>query len=187
MELSQVKREILEALLLHQKPVKAAQVAEEMRKERPAVQMHLIGLTKAGYATSPLKGQYLISETGKNALGVNEINKEKASTILAHRSVDKAFHFYDGIGKPSNIYAHNLPEFCDKINKVSLESLEFHLSRGDFEAWFKSLGDLELAKKIASLRGSKVKEAELKVKLLEIVENRCMDLSRIVDHSGSST
>ena len=27
-------------------------------------------------------------------------------------------------------------------------SLEFHLKRGDFEAWFKGLGDEELAKKI---------------------------------------
>jgi DNA-binding transcriptional ArsR family regulator len=136
MDLSQVKREILEALLLHQKPVKAAQVAEETKKERPAVQMHLIGLTKAGYTTSPVKGLYIISEAGKNALGVNEINKDKASAILAHRSADKAFHFYGGIGKPLNLYAHNLPEFCDKITKVSLESLEFHLSREDFEAWF---------------------------------------------------
>ena len=67
MDLSQIKCEVLEALLLHQNPVKAEQVAKEMGKERPAVQMHLIGLTKAGYVQSPLKGQYLISEEGKES------------------------------------------------------------------------------------------------------------------------
>jgi predicted transcriptional regulator len=179
MDLSQIKLEVLEALLVHQEPVKADQVAKEMGKERPAIQMHLIGLTKAGYAQSPLKGQYQITNEGKKALGLNEIDKEKASTILAPTVVDKAFHFYCGIGKPLNIYAHNLQEFCDKIDKVPLESLEFHSTRGDFESWFVSLGDLDLAKKAAFLRESNTKEKNLSLKLREIVENRCKLLLKI--------
>jgi predicted transcriptional regulator len=184
MDLSQIKCEVLEALLLHEKPVKADQVAREMGKERPAVQMHLIGLTKAGYAQSPVKGQYLISETGRKALGLNEINRENASTILA-RTSDKAFHFYNGIGKPLNIYAHDLQEFCSKVGKVGLDSLKFHLKRGDFEAWFKSLGDSELAKKVVLLGESNVKEEELSAKLREIVENRCKLLSKIAGNTNS--
>ncbi len=185
MDLSQIKCEVLEALLLHQNPVKAEQVAKEMGKERPAVQMHLIGLTKAGYVQSPLKGQYLISEEGKKALGLHEISKEKAAAILS-RSSDKAFHFYREIGKPLNIYAHDLQEFCNKISKAGNESLEFHLNRGDFEAWFKSLGDSELARKFALLRESKVKEEELSTKLREIVESRCKLLSKIAGNTNSS-
>jgi hypothetical protein len=185
MGLSQIKCEVLEVLLLHQKPVKAEQVAKEIGKERPAVQMHLIGLTKAGYAQSPLKGHYLISETGKEALGLHEMNKEKASMILARIS-DKAFHFYCGMGKPLNIYAHDLQDFCNKVGKVGIESLQFHLNRGDFEAWFKSLGDLELAKKVLLLRESKVTEEELSVKLREIVESRCKLLSKIAGNTNLS-
>jgi hypothetical protein len=185
MDLSQIKCEVLEALLIHEKPVKAEQVAKEMGKERPAVQMHLIGLTKSGYALSPVKGHYLISEAGKKVLGLHEISKEKASTILA-RTSDKAFHFYCGIGKPLNIYAHDLQEFSHKVGKVDVESLEFHLKRGDFEAWFKSLGDSELAKKVELLKESNVKKEELNVKLREIVEARCKQLSKIAGNTNQS-
>jgi len=179
MDLSPVKCEILEALLFYEKPVKAAQVAKDIGKEIPSVQMHLIGLTKMGFAESPLKGNYLISKNGKKAVGLNEITKEEALSILAQTPRDKAFHFYSGIGKPLNLYAHNLLEFCDKIGKVSLDSIEFHLNRGDFEAWFKSMGDLELAKKTALLKERKINAEELGFRLHVIIENRCSDLSKI--------
>ena len=181
MDLSPVKCEVLEALLLHDKPVKAAQLAKEMQKDFPAIQMHLIGLTKMGYVDSPQKGQYLISANGKKALEMPEPTKEKALAILASVHREKAFHFYAGIGKPVNIYAHNLPEFFDKVDQVKLDSVEFHLSRGDFEAWFKSLGDMELAKKTALLKTRKMKPEEMKAKLRELVESRCLELSKIAE------
>lgn len=186
MDLSPAKCEILEALLLHDKPVKAAQLAKDMGKEFPAVQMHLIGLVKMGYAESPQKGQYIISANGKKALGLPETTKETAQKILAKTPPERAFHFYAGIGKPLNIYVHDLLEFCDKVSQVKAESVEFHLSRGDFEAWFKSLGDLELAKKTALLKKKKMEAEEFRVKLRELVEARCMVLSKIVGHSAPS-
>jgi hypothetical protein len=172
MDLSPAKHEILEALFLHDKPVKAAQLAKEMGKEFPAVQMHLIGLVKMGDAESPQKGQYLISVNGKKALGLPEITREKAKKILAKAPSEKAFHFYAGIGKPLNVYAHDLLEFCDKVSQVEAESVEFHLSRGDFEAWFNALGDEELARKIALLKGRKMKAEELREKIREFTANR---------------
>ena len=55
--------------------------------------------------------------------------------------------------QPLNMHAHNLRDFSDKIDKVRRSrQLEFHLKRGDFEAWFKGLGDEELAKKMAMLK-----------------------------------
>ena len=184
MDLTPAKCEILDALSFHDKPVKAAQLAKEMGKEFPAVQMHLIGLAKMGYADSPQKGQYLISANGKKALDLPEITREKALTILAQTPPDVAFHFYAGIGKPLNIYAHDLLEFCGKVSQVKAESVEFHLSRGDFEAWFKSLGDIELAKKTALLKKKKTKAEEMTVKLRELVEDRCVVLSKIVGQSA---
>ena len=184
MDLSLPKREILEALLLHDKPVKAAWIASEMGKEFPAVQMHLIGLTKMAYAESPQKGQYLISANGKKALGLPEVTKEKAFAILAQTPHERAFHFYAGIGKPLNIYAHDLLEFCDKVTQVNAESIVFHLNRGDFEAWFKSLDDLELAKKTALIKERKMIAEELRVKLRELAENRCIVLAKMVGQAA---
>jgi hypothetical protein len=179
MDLSPAKYEILEALLLHYKPVKAVQLAKELGKEFPAVQMHLIGLVKIGHAESPQKGQYFISANGKKALGLPETTKEKAQKILAKATSNEAFHFYAGIGKPLNVYAHDLLEFCDKVSQVRAESVEFHLNRGDFEVWFKALGDVELAKKIALLNGRKMKAEELQEKIREITANHYACLSRV--------
>jgi DNA-binding transcriptional ArsR family regulator len=180
MSLSPEKREILETMLLHDKPVSAAQIAKESGKKFPSVMMHLIGLTRMGYANSPEKGQYAITEKGKEVLGMPEINKEIARAILADTSRDKAFHFYAGIGKPLSLYAHSLKDFCDKILKVSVDSIEFHVNRGDFEAWFAGLGDVELARKTALLKEKKMVGEELRRKLYEIVENRCIILAGLV-------
>ena len=179
MSLSPIKREILETMLLNDNPAKAAQIAKETGKEFPSVMMHLIGLTRMEYANSPEKGQYAITEKGKKALGIPEINKENASAILAHLPRDKAFHFYAGIGKPLNLYAHSLQDFCDKILKVNAYSIEFHVNRGDFEAWFAGLGDVELAKKTALLKEKKMAGEELCRKLHEIIENRCIVLAKL--------
>jgi hypothetical protein len=178
MDLSPAKCEILEALLLHDKPVKAAQLAKDMGKEFPAVQMHLIGLAKMGYADSPQKGQYILSTNGKKILDLPEITKEKAQKILAKTPPDKAFHFYAAVGKPLNQSAHSLQEFSDKIATVKVETIEFHMNRGDFKAWFNALGDAELSKKTALLKEKKLAGEELRSKLRDIVETRCKALSQ---------
>jgi len=183
LDLTQVKLEILESLLLHDKPVKAAQIAKELGKDAPATQMHLIGLTRMGLAETPAKGQYKISGKGKTALGLPEVSKEKALEILGQTPRDKAFHFYTGIGKPLHVYAHDLLDFCDKIAKVSIDSVDFHFERGDFEAWFKALGDMELVKKIALLKNQKITGEELRSRIRSIVENQCIDLSEKVGQS----
>ncbi len=187
MDFSPVKREILEALLLHEKPAKAAEVAKEILKEQRAVQMHLIGLVKMGYAESPQKGHYIISENGKKALGLQELTKENALSILAQTPRDKAFHFYIGIGKPLNIYAHDLLEFCDQVNKVNADSIKFHTERGDFETWFVALGDIELATRISLLKRRKLSGEETRQRIREIVENRCIMLSKIVGQNVPSS
>lgn len=172
MSLSPTRREILETLLLHDKPVKVAQIAAETGKKFPSTMMHVVGLTRMGYAYSPEKGAYNITEKGKKALGIPEIDKEAAKAILADLPQDKTFHFYKCLGKPLNCHAHSLQDFCTKLLEVSAESIEFHLNRGDFEAWFKCLGDPELARKTALLKEKRLSGEELRTRLHEIAESR---------------
>ena len=106
--------------------------------------------------------------------------------ILAQTPRDKAFHFYAGIGKPLNLYAHDLLEFCNKIGNVNTDSIEFHMNRGDFEAWFKALGDLELAKKTALLKERKLSAEELRQRIRETLENRCIALSKMAGQTVPS-
>ncbi|MCW4009780.1 MAG: DUF5752 family protein [Candidatus Bathyarchaeota archaeon] len=184
MDLSPVKLEILEALLLHEKPVKAVEIAGETGKERPAVQMHLIGLVRMGYAESPAKGCYLISENGKKALGLPQVTKDLALKILGQTPHNKTFHFYTDIGKPLNIHAQDLLDFREKIGKINADSIMFHFSRGDFEAWFSSLGDAELAKETGLLKSKRLPVEKLREKIHELVESRCVKLSKAMEQAS---
>lgn len=185
MSLSPVKYEILATMLLLDKPERATCIAQEVGKDFPSVMMHIIGLTRMGYATSPEKGLYAITEKGKKALGVPEINKENAQAILSQVPPDKSFHFYADIGKPLNLHADSLQDFRDKLLKVDDESINFHMNRGDFEAWFAGLGDAELAKKAVLLKEKKMGGEEMRRRLHEIVANRCTVLASMAEHTVS--
>jgi hypothetical protein len=177
MNLSPTKFEILESMLLFDKPVRVTLIANEIGKEFPSVMMHIIGLTRMGYTVSPVKGEYALTEKGKRALGIPEVDRENAKKLLEPVSFDRSFHFYIDIGKPLDLYAQGLQEFSEKILKASIDSVKFHKNRGDFEAWFTGLGDVELAKKVALLKEGKNDEEELRQKLHDIVEKRCMVLA----------
>lgn len=179
MSLSPVKKEILETLLRNDKAMKAMDVAKESGKEFPPVMMHILGLVRMGYVSSPEKGLYAITKKGKEALQMPEISKEKAEAILAYAPHDKAFHFYAGVGKPLNLHAHSLRDFANKVEKAPLESLQFHMNRSDFEAWINGLGDADLAKKVASLKEKNVVGEDLRSQLHEIVEQRYIELAKL--------
>jgi hypothetical protein len=187
MNLPPTKYEILETMLLHGSPLRAAQAAKEMGKEFPSIMMHIIGLSRLGYINSPEKGLYTITEKGKKALGIPEIKTENAKTILMQLPHGKSFQFYASVGKPLSFNAHGLQDFRNKILKAEVGSIEFHLSRGDFEAWFAGLGDVELAKKAALLEEKKIGGEELRRKLHDIVANRFIVLARIAGHMISPT
>lgn len=179
MALSPVRRLVLETLWMLNKPVKATEVAAEVGLGFPSVMMHIIGLVKMGYADAVKKGYYTITEKGRKVLGFPEIGKENAQQILSYLPLEKSFHFYADIGKPLGVHAASLKDFCDKIPKVDIVSIEFHLNRGDFEAWFAGLGDVELARKTLLLRERRVTGEQLRKKLHEIVMNRCEELAKI--------
>jgi hypothetical protein len=179
MSLSPIKQEILESMLLCEKPQKAVDIAKEAKKEFQPVMMHLLGLQRMGYVSSPEKGLYIITEKGKRTLGIPETTKEKAAAILAYAPHDKAFHFYATVDKPLSLHAHNLRDFTTKIDRADAVSLEFHLKRGDFENWFKGLGDEELAKKTVMLKQRNAVGEDLRKRLRCIVEQRYLELAKL--------
>jgi hypothetical protein len=179
MSLSPIKQEILESMLLCEKPQKAMDIAKDTKKEFQPAMMHLLGLQRMGYVTSPEKGLYIITEKGKRVLGIPETTKEKAAAILAYAPHDKAFHFYATVDKPLSLHAHNLRDFTSKIDRADAVSLEFHLKRGDFENWFRGLGDEELAKKTILLKQRNLTGEELRGKLQFITKQRYLELAKL--------
>ena len=179
MSLSPIKKEILENMLLNEKPLKAMEIAKEAKKEFQPVMMHLLGLIRMGYVNSPEKGRYLITVRGKRAVGVPETTKEKAMAILAYSPHNKAFNFYVTVGKPLSLHAHNLKDFTNKLDRADVASIEFHMQRGDFEVWFKGLGDGELAKKTFLLKQRNLVEEDLRTRLRGIVERRYFELTKL--------
>jgi predicted transcriptional regulator len=183
LSLSPIKQEILETMLLNDKPMKALDIAKEAKKEYQPVNMHLLGLIKMGYVSLPEKGLFVITEKGKRFLGLAETTKEKAAAIIAYAPHDKAFNFYVTVGKPLSLHAHSLRDFANKLDRADVASVEFHLQRGDFEAWFKGIGDEELAKKTALLKKRVLVGEDLRVQLRGIVEQRYLELAKL---SGQS-
>ncbi len=179
MSLSPLKLEILETMLVIGKPLKAAQIASENKTEFPPTMMHLLGLTRMGYVTSPQKGLYVLSDEGKKVLGIPPTTKEAAKAILAYAPHDKSFNFYLGVDKPLHMHAHSLYDFANKLAKIDIKSIEFHTSRGDFEAWFKCIGDQELAKAAAIIKERKIVGDKLRTVLHDVVEQRCNDLMKL--------
>jgi len=179
MSISHLKRLILETMWVLDKPSKASEIAKETGLGFPSVMMHIIGLTRMGCAESPKKGYYSITKNGKKTLGFPEVDKEKAGGILAYLPIEKSFHFYADIGKSLSVHAASLQDFCDKILRIDVGSIEFHTHRGDFETWFMGIGDVELARKTLLIREQKISGDELRKKLYEVVKNRYEELDKI--------
>ncbi len=186
MSTSPVKRLILETMWVLDKPAKATEIAKDTGVNFPSVMMHILGLAKSGHVEMPDKGLYVITEKGKKMLGLPGVNKEKASEILAYLPLEKSFHFYVDYGKPLGVNAASLQDFCEKITNVDLSSVEFHSSRGDFEAWFMGLGDVELARKALLIREQKMAGESLRRKLHDAVGSRFEELSKIRKQTDSN-
>ena len=116
-------------------------------------------LAKAGFLRKVGSG-YGVSEKGKAVL--------KASAPVPN---EMGFHFYVGIGQPTDFTAQTLEEFYSFIKQVSADSLEFHLYRGDFENWLREvLKDSELAEEIGNLKMDELKSEDLRKELLKAID-----------------
>lgn len=81
------------------------------------------------------------------------------------------FHFYNGIDQPTNIEAKTLREFYEHVKKVSVDSLEFHIYRGDFENWLKdACNESEFAQEVGVVKDADLKGEELRAELLKVLD-----------------
>ena len=103
---------------------------------------------------------------------------------LRFAATDKAFHFIESTSfiLPTPYVAKNLRDFAEALEKVTLDSIYFHLfearlrlekETNDFSYWLAtSLLEGDLAKKIKALDPYTYTMEDLKKKLIKIVEER---------------
>jgi hypothetical protein len=107
----------------------------------------------------------------------------RACHILRTLPRDKAFYFYEGVGKPTGEFAESLLDFRNKIMTLQLSSLIFHLKRKDLENWIKEIiGDSMLAERISEIEPN----AFLKMKLQSIIDTRIMELKEMLPNQPVS-
>ena len=109
------------------------------------------------------------------------VDRELAKKVLRRTSVENAFHFYAGAGRPLRISSDSLIDFSKKIRFADLRSIEYHFHRGDFEMWIRHLGDNELADRLRLLRETGMSGESLRNRLYEAVRSRCSELQNAIE------
>jgi hypothetical protein len=175
-----IRGKLLVELWANGKPMTIQVLADKIGLNSSSAMGYLLGLIKAKYVEVPEKHYYCITCAGKEAIGIPTVDSGLAQCILTPVSDDKAFHFYYDVDQHSGVQANSLEDFGNKIQSVGLNSLEFHLIRKDFENWVRSLGDVELAKKLALLRAAKLSGEDLSEKLYETVNSRIEELKKLL-------
>jgi alpha-amylase len=100
---------------------------------------------------------------------------------LAIVTADEPFLFYTNVGESNytGIMTWSLREFAKALQKVSIKSLQFHNSRGDFEKWVeKALQDKILMEKLKKIRLSNMKGEMLRKTMIKAVKERFDALSK---------
>jgi len=116
----------------------------------------------------------------ESAMGALPLTKEDLEKILSKVPASKAFYFYTDYGNYTGRCAQSLEEFAKVIKNIEVQSIRFHLKRGDFQSWIRYLGDRELAKRIDSLRDIDLNDEELREKVYTYVEERVRELRKLL-------
>lgn len=182
MRLNPIKQRILEEMAKEDRPNTPKEVAKKTGLNFSSCMMHLLGLKKAGYVSSPDKGYYEITNNGREALKPG-LCKDEALFLLSPVAQEKAFYFYSGLHHYTGMHANSLCDFCEKVRHVDAKSIEFHFSRKDFERWFESLGDLEMAKRLNSIRDKDTSGDKLRKLVYEVAKARYDELASLTKSS----
>ncbi len=107
-------------------------------------------------------------------------SQEHTSEALRVVGVPDALLFFANAETYTGEFATSLTGLLGKLDKVPLESVEFHFQRGDFEKWVgRTLGDENLANKLREIdrftRGE-----ELKIALKEAIRKHLEQLGQAV-------
>ena len=107
------------------------------------------------------------------------LNKDLVSKVLSSVTEEKGFHFYLAIGEPTGETAISLADFVEKMESVSVRSVNFHYPRRDFEMWIREvIGDAELALRIGRIGKMRlgIKGASLKGEIIRTVKVRLNEI-----------
>ena len=179
MSAGKIRGKILSVIWAAGKPITLQGIAEKVGLDSSSTMRYLLGLINAKYVSMPQKYYYAITNLGKQAIGLPQVDKNIALNILSPLPLERAFHFYYDINQHSGVHADSLKEFVDKIQNVDLKCIEFHIPRRDFELWINSLGDLELSKKIELLRIRHLSGENLRKELYETIKSRYEELTKL--------
>ncbi|MDQ1278833.1 MAG: hypothetical protein QG670_93 [Thermoproteota archaeon] len=125
-------------------------------------------LVRDGYVTREGKG-YLIATKGQVAL------KE-----LRPVASGEEFQFYYDLNRFTGVSAKSLGEFLERLRTVDIRVLEFHVGRGDFEAWVRDVfTDHGLVLQLVELRESGIRGEDLLLELSEIVDKKYRELCKL--------
>jgi len=93
----------------------------------------------------------------------------------------RRFYFYDGVGHFIGRFAASLWEFHQTLGTLPIDSLRYHLTRGDFERWIRDvLRDSNLAQRLNKLAHRELGDAELRRAIVAFVGNRYQELDSLV-------
>lgn len=174
-----IRGKILTVLWVAGTPITLQKISEKIELDPSSTKGYLLELIEAKYVSVPQKNYCTITDQGKQAIGLPQIDENLAMKILSPLPVEKAFHFYYDINQYSGVHADSLKDFVDKIQTVDLKSIKFHITRKDFECWISSLGDVELSKKLGLLRTANLSGENLRKELYETVNSRYEELNKL--------
>ncbi|MFP3985532.1 MAG: DUF5752 family protein [Candidatus Bathyarchaeia archaeon] len=103
-----------------------------------------------------------------------------AKWILRRLPADKGFTFFYEFARPTSVATYDLFEFVKAISKVPVQSIQYHVERGDFGRWLSQvLGDKKLAEKTVFIAKEKLKGEKLRKRLVAVVEARLKELEAL--------
>lgn len=113
------------------------------------------------------------------------IDRDKALLITSSVPVEKGFHFFTDLRKPTGAFATSIFEFADQLKKVDLKSIEFHVQRNDFSKWLKEvIRDDWLGNEFGRLQEMKLTGDRLRSKVVDMTEKRCRELAEALKSLG---
>lgn len=115
----------------------------------------------------------------ENAKAPQSPSREFALKVLRGVSRENGFYFYNSLGSPTGAVACNLGEFCESVESLPTETIQFHLARGDFENWINFLGDDVLVRQISVLRSENLPAEELRRAFVSTVQERQTQLQKL--------
>lgn len=104
----------------------------------------------------------------------NELND--ARTFLATVPYSIGFHFFMSEGRYTGETAVSLVTFAKEVEVISIESIDFHFRRADFQKWIAdTIGDKKLATAIEHVEKELAGEP-LRLRLLWVINTRVKEL-----------